>query len=142
MSILGNSPRTLLPAVGWFLLIMILLSLPGESFANVKIGFSDKLVHVLLFSSQLLLFWVALELPRRRFHSPRRSLTVAATITFVFGMLSEPYQAVFTSRMADPYDAIANSAGVIAAGLLIRFFPQAILRFARKIYRLKAPKKK
>ncbi len=121
---------------------MVLLSLPGESFRNVQIGISDKLVHVLLFGAQLLLFWIALELPRARFRTQRQSLAVAASITFVFGMLSEPYQAAFTSRMADPYDAIANGIGVLAAGLLIRFFPREFLRFARKAYRLGIPEKK
>jgi len=137
-----NPRRTLIPAAGWFLLIMILLSLPGESFERVRIDLSDKLAHILLFAGQLLLFWIALELPRPRFRSHRHSLAVAAAFTLLFGLLSEPYQAVFTSRMADPYDAIANGIGVLFAGLLIRFFPQAILRFAQKFYRLESPKKK
>ena len=131
-----NSRRTVLPAAAWFILIMILLSLPGESFERVQIDVSDKLAHVVLFAGQLLLFWVALELPRPRFRSHRHSLAVAAGFTLLFGLLSEPYQAFFTSRMADPYDAIANGIGVLSAGLLIRFFPQEILRFAQTFYRL------
>lgn len=142
MSAQVNSRRTLLPAAGWFLLIMILLSLPGESFERVRIDISDKLAHIALFAGQLLLFWVALELPRARFRSKLRSLSFATGLTMLFGLLSEPYQAVFTSRMADPWDALANCVGILIAALLIRFFPQAILHFAQKIYRLKSPKKK
>ena len=109
-----------LPAVLWFLAIMVLLSLPGKSFPVVDIWKPDKIAHVLLFGGQAVLFWYALLLPSPL--SPLRlpPLLFSGIATVLFGIASEGYQDVFTTRMADPYDMIANATGVVLFLLLVR----------------------
>ncbi|MBN1446868.1 MAG: VanZ family protein [Bacteroidetes bacterium] len=138
MSTRVSSRRTVLPAFLWFLLIMVLLSLPGDSFGTFRFEYRDKLGHFVLFGVQQFLLWIALELPHPRYASHRRSLLISSLATLVFGALSELYQGAFTSRMADPFDMLANGIGVAAAVLAIRLFtPERVLKSARVLYRLK-----
>ncbi len=121
------------------MVIMVLLSLPGQSYPIVEIWKPDKIAHVLLFGMQAVLLWIGLEIPRRIrvLRSPPPLFSALATI--VFGVLSEGYQAVFTSRMADPYDMIANAVGVLLAlAIVFAIRPSRVIRTARSILRLPA----
>ncbi len=128
-----------LPAMLWFLCIMVLLSLPGQSFPVVEIWKPDKIAHLLLFGMQFVLLWIALEIPVRREVLGCRPFLFSIIATLLFGILSEGYQAAFTTRMADVYDMIANAVGVGLALLLVYFFqPARILDFARIILRIRS----
>lgn len=130
--------RTALPAVVWFLFIMTLLSLPGTSFPVVRIWQPDKLAHILLFGAQQALLWLALELPLPRFSSHAKALSVSFAATVAFGILSEVYQDVATSRMLDPYDMIANTVGaLLSTGIILGAGTQRVLKHARRVFRLK-----
>lgn len=120
---------------------MTLLSLPGESFPIVEIWKPDKIAHLLLFGMQAVLFWTALEIPLRSPILRIPPIGAAAIVTVLFGVLSEGYQAVFTTRMADPYDMIANGIGVIAAlGIVLAVRPARVLFLVRKMLRIPAEK--
>ncbi len=120
------------------MLIMVLLSLPGHSFPVVRIWQPDKIAHILLFGMQMLLLWLAFELPRPMFASSVRALATASLLTVAFGVLSEVYQQVATTRMLDPYDMAANSVGVALAFVCIRLVkPERILRYARWLFRMR-----
>jgi VanZ family protein len=119
-----------LPATLWFLLIMVLLSLPGSAFPSFVIWAPDKIAHILMFGMQFLLLWLAMELPRRIEIFRLPPLVFSASATILFGILSEIYQEVCTTRVADVYDMIANTIGVLLAMLLIRLLkPTRILAF-------------
>jgi VanZ family protein len=107
------------PAILWFVFIMVLLSLPGSSFPAVRIWQPDKIAHVLLFGMQHVLLWLALELPIPRRIAAMSPLWAAAAFTTAFGVLSEVYQEVATTRLMDPYDMLANALGVALAVVLI-----------------------
>lgn len=111
--------RATLPAVFWFLLIMVLLSLPGRSFPVIDIWKPDKLAHVGLFGMQTLLLWIALAFGKRLDRDLRLALVRAAGYTVLFSILSEMYQHLFTTRMADIYDVLANWVGIILTFLLV-----------------------
>ncbi|MCZ7554879.1 MAG: VanZ family protein [Bacteroidia bacterium] len=129
--------RTALPAVVWFLFIMTLLSLPGTSFPVVRIWQPDKIAHILLFGVQQALLWLALELPLPRFSSPAKALFASFAATVAFGILSEVYQDVATSRMLDPYDMIANTVGaLLSTGIILGTGTQRVLNRARRLFRL------
>jgi VanZ family protein len=98
---------------------MVLLSLPGSSFPAVRIWQPDKIAHVLLFGMQHVLLWLALELPIPRRIAAMSPLWAAAAFTTAFGVLSEVYQEVATTRLMDPYDMLANALGVALAVVLI-----------------------
>jgi VanZ family protein len=129
--------RTALPAALWFVLIMVLLSLPGQSFPNVQFWKPDKLAHLGLFGMQTLLLWFAFVLPAPERRSNTHALAIAAVLTVIFGALSEVYQDVFTSRLADLYDVLANAIGVLLAGIFVYAVkPPRLLRLARRLLRL------
>lgn len=131
--------RTSLPAALWFLLIMVLLSLPGESFPTLQFWKPDKIAHILLFGAQAVLLYVALSLPHPAVIRSLRPLRLAGVATVAFGALSEGYQAVFTNRAADPFDIIANTLGVALFLLAVRKTGTArILASARWALRLPA----
>ena len=116
---------------------MILLSLPGKSFPVVQIWKPDKLAHLLLFGMQHILLWLALELPTPRLSSTARMIFASLLATILFGVLSEVYQDVATSRMLDPYDMLANAAGVLlSVGFIAIVGPQRILALSRRIFRI------
>jgi hypothetical protein len=120
------------------MLIMILLSRPGHSFPVVRIWQPDKIAHILLFGMQMLLLWLAFELPRPVFASSVRALGTASLCTVAFGVLSEVYQEVATTRMLDPYDMAANSTGVALAFVCVLLLkPERILRYVRLLFRVK-----
>jgi VanZ family protein len=126
-----------LPAALWFLLIMVLLSLPGESFPTVEFWKPDKIAHILLFGGQAVLLWVALVLPYPGRTHRLRPYLHAGVATASFGILSEWYQAVFTTRAADAYDMVANIIGVILFLLLLRLVgPARLLSPLRRILRI------
>ena len=116
---------------------MVLLSLPGESFPTLQFWKPDKIAHILLFGGQAVLLYFALMLPeplRPRAMDPLRFSLLA---TIIFGVLSEVYQAVFTNRAADPFDAIANAIGAALFLYLLRLIgPERILALARRALRI------
>ncbi|MDX9759369.1 MAG: VanZ family protein [Bacteroidota bacterium] len=126
---------TSLPAFLWFLLIMVLLSLPGESFPVVAVWKPDKLAHIALFGMQALLLWVALVLPSAITPLRLTPLLVSGLATILFGIASEVYQALCTTRMADPYDVLANTIGVLLALLAVRLLgPHRLLTPLRSVF--------
>jgi hypothetical protein len=129
-----------LPAALWFAFIMVLLSLPGKSFPVVDIWQPDKIAHILLFGGQAVLLWYALVLPSPL--SPLRlpPLLFSGIATVLFGIASEGYQHAFTTRMADPYDMIANASGVALFLLLARLIgAHRLLAPARRLLGLQNP---
>ncbi len=129
--------RSSLPAAAWFLIIMVLLSLPGQSFPVVEIWKPDKIAHILLFGTQAVLLWAALEIPQRVRVLRLPPVLFAGLATAVFGALSEGYQAVFTTRMADPYDVIANVIGVaLALTIVFALRPARVLHALRFLLRI------
>lgn len=116
---------------------MVLLSLPGQSFPVVEIWKPDKIAHFLLFGMQAFLLWIAMEIPIRRFVLGLTPLLFSAATTILFGVLSEGYQTVFTTRQADVYDMIANAVGVLlAVSVVLLIRPGKILTIAKNILRI------
>lgn len=157
--------RAFLPAALWFLLIMVLLSLPGSSFPEVRFWKPDKIAHIGLFGMQALLLWIGLAAKRGHAasgtehatagavhptagaehaahadtssHRRLAPLLTAALWTLLFGALSEYYQDIFTSRLADAYDILANAIGVAAAVIaVIAAGRERVLHAAQRVLRL------
>ncbi|MCB2203883.1 hypothetical protein KQI65_03980 [bacterium] len=161
---MSHRQRTVLPATLWFLLIMVLLSLPGSSFPEVNFWKPDKIAHFGLFGMQTVLLWIAFAYRRAAGSSSESGgqhnagsktengvqpnpgwglLLRAAIITLIFGALSEYYQDVFTSRLADTYDILANAIGIALACLFIAITGRMrILHLSARLLRLPLPSEK
>lgn len=109
-------------AILWTFGIVLGVSLPADSLTRVQPLLSaDKLIHFVLFFGFGTLWMRALYPPPPQ--RTGRSLWKMVVRMAIFGGLfaggTEIYQQVIpVRRMMDPYDAIANGAG-LAAGLLV-----------------------
>ena len=100
-------------AVGWTLLIMVALTIPGKSIPDSHIFQLDKLIHAGLFLVLTLLWLAALS------EGPiGRGLTILAAM-IVFAIFTEFYQQIMPiGRSADLLDSVADAIGSIVAFLI------------------------
>lgn len=100
-------------AVAWTLAILAACSIPGRSIPDVALFSFDKLAHFVLFAGFGWLWMAALP------GSLRRRTAGVALAGIAFGILTEFYQGLLPfEREPDPYDALADAAGVLCAVLL------------------------
>ncbi|MDA0684349.1 MAG: VanZ family protein [Bacteroidetes bacterium] len=100
-------------AVGWTLLIMVALTIPGKSIPDSHIFQLDKLIHAGLFLVLTLLWLAALS----EGHIGRGLTILAAMI--VFAIFTEFYQQIMPiGRSADLLDSVADAIGSIVAFLI------------------------
>ena len=104
-------------AVLWTLLIWILLSIPGSSIPSSQIWAYDKVGHAGLFFILSILWLNAVRTKSTRI------ITGIVVAGVLLGPFSEWYQSVLPiSRIADPYDAVANFVGfALGTGLWLIF---------------------
>ena len=96
-------------------IILILIAivgslLPPQQMDQLKLNFSDKLIHCLYFTG-LTLFWIKSteELSNKR-------LIKTALLVFLFGLVLEILQGILPiERNMDILDLLANSAGIFLA---------------------------
>lgn len=101
--------RYSIPAIGWGLVIFILMAIPGDKFPDVHFTWisADKLVHFSVFGlwSFLLMRWLC--------RASQRSVLQVFLIGLVFSAITETLQAtVFINRSGDPRDVLANMIGI------------------------------
>ena len=111
-----SSPRQLLShpvfAPAWTVLILALCSVPGSELPEVRIVAADKLAHLLLFVVFALLW------------SWRKPFVGTAAVLLggvALAAISELYQGwIGLGRIPDPFDALANAAGLLLGLVLFR----------------------
>ena len=125
-SLLGRILRHPLPrvtaALGWTVLVCLLMLLPGkDSIAEDTSGFfggtdiTDAFGHVLLFAMLTVLWYAALTC----WLAPAPALKAVLAIGTVFGLLLELGQGVVPERGISLLDFAANALGVLAATVLL-----------------------
>mgnify|MGYP006422377989 CR=1 FL=1 len=109
--------HTLALAVLWTLGILVALSFPTPDLPDASASLDlDKAAHAVLFAGLGVLWMRALQ-PSG--DTPRHAWTRAAGLLgagLAFAALTEVYQAhLLTGRTGDPYDAVADGLGLLAA---------------------------
>ncbi|MBL0356380.1 MAG: VanZ family protein [Chitinophagaceae bacterium] len=128
MDIQNNSIRLtkFLPGIAWFLLVLVLICLPGEDVPEtpwITMPDFDKLVHAALFGG--IVFWFSMPFKKSSMLRQQKihlflKLTIA---TVVWGITTELIQKYFiTGRQFDLMDFAADSIGAIAAFFVSRKF--------------------
>jgi VanZ family protein len=92
-------------------------------------GHTDKLVHLAGYA--VLTFWWAQLVTERRW-----KLAVAVVL---FGVSIELLQGLTPDRLPDPFDALANTGGVLLGWLVARLLPNLPARLAARRTTLPAP---
>lgn len=106
-------PRPKLFALLWTLAILAACTVPGSSLPSTKVWEFDKLVHFAMFAGFGWLWMAALAYPLGR-----RALVVLGC-GVAYAVLTELYQGILPfDRSPDPYDTLANTAGLCVSLLL------------------------
>jgi len=112
--------KTLFWVVAEVLLVFVLLSLPGDNFSSHAKLFGDfpidKLVHVLLFGSLSMSFFVYFERGNKPFLKTVRAKALILIVCILYGISMEYYQKYYVpSRGFEVADMLADAVGAILA---------------------------
>lgn len=95
------------------LIIFILSSIPGENFPKVDFEFSDKIVHVIIYSVLYVLFFYSLKNQSKYIKLRSSALWFSLLLTSLYGMTDEFHQYFVTNRSCEFYDWAADTAGAL-----------------------------
>ncbi|NCW11949.1 MAG: hypothetical protein EBV82_02080 [Chitinophagia bacterium] len=112
--------KTLFWVVAEVLLVFILLSLPGDNFSSHAKLFGafpiDKLVHIILFATLAMSFFVHFEGSTKAYLKTVRAKALVLIFCIVYGIGMEYYQKYFVpSRGFEVADMLADAVGAIIA---------------------------
>ncbi|MCU0416484.1 MAG: VanZ family protein [Cytophagaceae bacterium] len=111
--------RVYWPAILWGIFILIATLLPGKSIPSVSLFRFDKLIHAGIFGIFAWLCW------RGWVHysaSPRHPIWWSiGGFTILWSIGIEGMQSLIPDRSMDLYDMIANTIGVLIAGIISYF---------------------
>lgn len=123
----------LLPAIAWFIVILILLTLPGKDLPSA--GWMDdlhidKFVHVFLFSVLVTLFFWGI-VSTKPGTNEKRVLFFIAIAALLYGIAMEFVQKYWIpNRSFDIWDIAADGAG--------SFLPFLLINNIKKLFRMNA----
>ncbi len=112
----------LLPAIVWFIIIFVLLVLPGKDLPKedfLSVIYFDKWVHAGLFGGLVFLF----SLPFKKLHSFKSNFYISIVLlAILYGVAMEFVQKYFTvDRDFDVNDMIADAVGAVIGYFFFRF---------------------
>ena len=121
---LKNNIRYFLPAIGWFIVSVILLTLPGSAIPDEdwldKLWF-DKWVHIGMFAIMTLLFCRGISKKEKFSKNLRQHFLLIGLLCLIYGIAMEFVQKyLIPNRSFDLGDIIADGAGA-ATGVLYSF---------------------
>ena len=119
-----NSIKTLVWVIAEFVLVFVLLSLPGNEFNDhtswiskiMALPFADKVVHIGLFGSLAISLFFHLEMLTDKRYKSTRAKAIALIICILYGIGMEYYQKYYVpSRGFEVLDMLANAMGALCA---------------------------
>jgi VanZ family protein len=128
---MATSLKTLCWVVAEFILIFILLSLPGGDFSDpnswismiMALPFADKIVHMALFGSLALSLFFHFEMSEKPSFKTTRTKALALIVCILYGIGMEYYQKYYVpSRGFEVLDMLADALGALCALPVFEFF--------------------
>jgi VanZ family protein len=114
-----------IPAVIWFLVVLLLMCTPGKDLPDTKlfkIIFLDKAVHFACFALLVILFYYPIGKTDATLNSKINYLIRLAVAGIIWGITTELIQRFFIpGRSFDLFDWLADSLGAIAAFIVLRW---------------------
>ncbi len=122
--------KKFIPAILWFLLVLVLICLPGQEFSEIdnwsawlkKIYF-DKWVHAGLFAVMMVLFALPFHSSSLALNKKKSFYLLIALLTCIWGLLTECIQLYVPFRSFDWIDWAADSFGALIGLYFMRLFP-------------------
>ncbi len=107
-------------AIGWFLIMCYLLFIPARQIPSqpfFDIPHFDKIIHFGMFFIMCILMFRPVKplTPNFYFWSPLATLVLAVALEFL-------QQKISSTRHTDIYDLVANTAGLLTATVVYRYF--------------------
>lgn len=122
--------KKFIPAILWFLLVMVLICLPGQEFpemdgwsAWLKKLYFDKMVHAGMFGVMMILFSWPFKTTPYELDKKLSTYWLIAILTCIWGLVTECIQLYVPFRSFDWIDWLADSAGAFAGLYYMRLFP-------------------
>lgn len=113
-----------IPGIIWFIVVLVLIALPGSDFPNVDDWYHrwyvDKWIHAGIFGLLAFLFmfpFAQVVAERNTLHSVCKNIAI---LTMVWGFATECIQLMVPGRSFDLLDALADSVGAILAYVFFR----------------------
>ena len=132
-----NSIKTLLWVIAEFVLVFILLSLPGNDLNDhtswiskiMALPYADKVVHMGLFGSLALSLFFHFEMLTDKRYKTTRAKAIALIICILYGIGMEYYQKYFVpSRGFEVLDMLADAMGALSALPLFAIFEKRLFK--------------
>lgn len=132
-----NSIKTLLWVIAEFVLVFILLSLPGNDLNDhtswiskiMALPYADKVVHMGLFGSLALSLFFHLEMLTDARYKTTRAKAIALIICILYGIGMEYYQKYYVpSRGFEVLDMLADAMGALCALPLFAIFEKRLFK--------------
>jgi VanZ family protein len=132
-----NSIKTLVWVITEFVLVFVLLSLPGNEINDhsswiskiMALPFADKVVHMGLFGSLALSLFFHLEMLTDARFKTTRAKAIALIICILYGIGMEYYQKYFVpSRGFEVLDMLADAVGALCALPLFELFGKRLFK--------------
>jgi len=125
----------LLPAIAWFILTIILLTLPGNDLPKISWMDNlpiDKVVHIFLFSVLAILFFWGIVSTKPGIAN-KRTLVLIAVSALIYGIAMEFVQKYWVpNRSFDEWDIVADGVG--------SFLPVFFITAIRRIFKIEVAK--
>lgn len=134
---MSNSLKTLVWVVAEFVLVFVLLSIPGNEFSDhsswiskiMALPFADKVVHMGLFGSLALSLFFHFEMLAHSIYQTNRAKAIALIICILYGIGMEYYQKFFVpNRGFEVLDMLADAIGALCALPLFELFGKRFLK--------------
>lgn len=108
-----------MPAILWAIMIFFASSIPSKYLTSQSLLAFDKLIHFTLFFIFGILIFRALQPVDDTNPKIIARIFLSISIVIFYGIMDEFHQEYVPGRTIDLYDAIADTAGGIAAGFFI-----------------------
>jgi len=128
---MSNSLKTFVWVIAEFVLVFVLLSLPGSEFPDhaswisriMALPFADKIVHMGLFGSLALSLFSHFEMLTNARYKTSRAKAIALIFCILYGIGMEYYQKYFVpNRGFEVLDMLADAIGALCALPLFELF--------------------
>ena len=110
------------------LVIFVLSSIPGNYYPKVDFKFSDKIVHIILYSALSSAFYISIRKQTKVGLFSEHAFIFSIVLSALYGISDEFHQYFVPNRSCDVYDMIANTIGATIAITIIYLY----LKFRKK----------
>ena len=116
------------PVILMCLVIFVLSSIPGNYYPKVDFKFSDKIVHIILYSALSSAFYISIRKQNKVGLFSEHAFIFSIVLSALYGISDEFHQYFVPNRSCDVYDMIANTIGATIAITIIYLY----LKFRKK----------